>query len=91
MQVRNWFTNQRKRHWIPIKERKREPRTHFELLIARALSPGQKGVSAEEVGRVAAEEEMSKLSKSRRKKRKSNTKVKGGKRKTAAAEHKGAA
>ena len=38
LQVRNWLTNQRKRHWLPMKDKKREPRTHLELLIVSALA-----------------------------------------------------
>ena len=56
MQVRNWFTNQRKRHWLPIKNKKRAPRTHFELLIARSLQ-GEKGAISElEMQQVVSEE-----------------------------------
>lgn len=33
MQVHNWFTNMRKRHWAPIKNQKREPKTDFEARL----------------------------------------------------------
>eukprot|EP01138_Halocafeteria_seosinensis_P007596 gb/GECG01007764.1/.p1 GENE.gb/GECG01007764.1/~~gb/GECG01007764.1/.p1 ORF type:complete len:154 (+),score=29.25 gb/GECG01007764.1/:1-462(+) len=33
LQVRNWFTNMRKRHWTPVVKKGREPRSEFEQVI----------------------------------------------------------
>ena len=40
MQVHNWFTNMRKRHWAPVWQGKRAPRTDFEARIARLPARG---------------------------------------------------
>ena len=47
MQVHNWFTNMRKRHWAPVWEGRREPCTDFERRMANELRPAARASAFE--------------------------------------------
>lgn len=53
-QLRNWFTNIRKRHWIPMTRQKRPPRSLLEHVLREGAQKAKAAPSAEAAGRAPA-------------------------------------